>query len=165
MRKPKNCLTDRGKAALKAFLLVIIVALAGAQVPEHLSWNESDSVKPRLFFLVKAPVQIEKGDYVIFTPKNIDPYINGKTLVKKVTCNEGDTLTKKGKDYFCNGNIFLGKAKDFSLKGERLRNFIYNGIIPKGFCFVSGSDKDSYDSRYWGFLRKNDIEARAYPVF
>ena len=164
----KNYLTDRGRSALRVFAFVLIVAMAGAEIPAHLSWNESDSVRPRLFFLEYAPARIVKGDYVIFTPKNIDPYINGKTLVKKVTCDEGDTLTEKGregKDYFCDGNVYLGKAKDKSLRGTGLRNFVYNGVVPKGYCFVSGSNINSYDSRYWGFLRKKDVKARAYPIF
>ena len=117
------------------------------------------------FFLVRHPAEIRKGDYVIFRPEHMDSYINGKTLVKKVTCDEGDQLTEKGKEYFCNGSVYLGRAKDFSLKGERLQNFVYNGVIPKGFCFVEGSNINSYDGRYWGFLRKSDIEARAYPIF
>ena len=157
MRKLKNF--------LKVFFLVFLVLLLGAEASGRVAVNLSPSVKPRLFFLVRHPAEIRKGDYVIFRPEHMDPYINEKTLVKKVTCDEGDQLIEKGKEYLCNGDVYLGRAKDFSLKGERLRNFVYNGIIPKGFCFVSGSNINSYDSRYWGFLRKSDIEARAYPVF
>ena len=157
MRKLKNF--------LKALFITFLVLLVGAEASGRVAVNLSPSVKPRLFFLVRHPAEIRKGDYVIFKPKHMDPYINGKTLVKKVTCDEGDRLTEKGKDYFCDGTIYLGRAKDFSLKGEKLQNFVYNGVIPKGFCFVSGSNINSYDSRYWGFLRKSDIKARAYPVF
>ena len=157
MRKLKNF--------LKVFSLVFLVSIVGAEASGRIAVNLSPSVRPRLFFLVRHPAAITKGDYVIFRPERMDPYINGKTLVKKVACDEGDQLTETGKEYFCNGTIYLGRAKDFSLKGERLKNFVYNGVIPKGFCFVEGSNINSYDSRYWGFLRKSDIEARAYPVF
>ena len=153
------------KNFLKACFLVFLVLLLGAGASGRIAVNFSPSVRPRLFFLVRRPAAVKKGDYVIFRPENIDPYINGKTLVKKVTCDEGDTLTEKGKNYFCDGTVYLGRAKDFSLKGERLQNFVYNGVIPKGFCFVEGSNINSYDSRYWGFLRESDVEARAYPVF
>ncbi len=157
MRKSKNF--------LKAFSLIFLVLLVGAEASGRFAVNLSPSVRPRLFFLVRHPAAITKGDYVIFRPEHMDPYINGKTLVKKVTCDEGDQLTEKGMGYFCNGSVYLGRAKDFSLKGERLKNFVYNGVIPKGFCFVEGSNINSYDSRYWGFLKKSDIEACAYPVF
>ena len=144
---------------------MLSLALAGGQIPGRLTVNPSPSIRHTLFFVVRHPGRIRKGDYVIFKVEHRDPYINGKTLIKKVTCDEGEMLTEKGKDYFCDGKVYLGKAKDFSLRRERLQNFIYNGIIPTGFCFVSGSNKDSYDSRYWGFLRKKDVEARAYPIF
>ncbi|MDA8172192.1 MAG: S26 family signal peptidase [Nitrospiraceae bacterium] len=153
------------KNFLKSLLLAFLVLLVGAEASGRIAVNLSPSVRPRLFFLVMRPAMIKKGDYVIFKPAHIDPYINGKTLVKKVTCDEGDHLTETGKKYFCNGTVYLGRAKDFSLKEERLQNFVYNGVIPKGFCFVEGSNINSYDSRYWGFLRKSDIEARAYPIF
>ena len=153
------------KNFLKASSLVFLIFLVGAEASGRVAVNLSPSVKPRLFFLVRHPAAITNGDYVIFKPDHMDPYINEKTLVKKVTCDEGDHLTEKGKEYFCNGDVYLGRAKDFSLKGERLKNFVYNGVIPKGFCFVEGSNINSYDSRYWGFLRKSDIEARAYSVF
>ena len=143
---------------------MLSLALAGAQIPGRLTVNPSPSIRHKLFFLVREPARIRKGNYVIFRPKHTDPYIDGKTLIKKVTCDEGERLTEQGKSYFCDG-VYLGRAKDFSLKRERLKNFIYEGVIPKGFCFVSGSNKDSYDSRYWGFLRKKDVEARAYPIF
>ncbi len=153
---------------LKSFHKTLVVAplilIALAVSTGRFSVNVSPSVRPRLFFLAWHPSTIRKGDYVIFRPEHMDPYINGKMLVKKVTCDEGEALTEKGKDYFCDG-VFLGRAKDKSLKGHPLRNFVYNGVVPKGFCFVSGSNVNSYDSRYWGFLRKSDIEARAYPIF
>jgi signal peptidase I/conjugal transfer pilin signal peptidase TrbI len=31
--------------------------------------------------------------------------------------------------------------------------------------FVMGEHKDSYDSRYFGFVDKSRILARAYPIF
>ena len=140
MRKLKNF--------LKVFFLVFLVLLLGGEASGRFAVNLSPSVRPRLFFLVRHPAEIRKGDYVIFRPEHMDSYINGKTLVKKVTCDEGDQLTEKGKEYFCNGSVYLGRAKDFSLKGERLQNFVYNGVIPKGFCFVEGSNINSYDGLY-----------------
>ena len=161
MPKLKNFLNVFWKVAV----VLAFAVLTGAEMSGRFAVNLSSSVRPNLFYLVKSPVNVRKGDYVIFRPKRIDPYIDGKMLVKKLTCDQGDTLTERGKDYFCNGDVYLGRAKDYSLRGHRLRNFIFNGVIPRGFCFVSGSNVNSYDSRYWGFLRKSDIKARAYPIF
>lgn len=86
-------------------------------------------------------------------------------MMKLVGCNEGDLLTVDAeKKFYCNGE-YLVRAKDFSLKGEPLQHFAFNGKIPKRAMFVIGEHKDSYDSRYFGFVDKSRILARAYPIF
>jgi signal peptidase I/conjugal transfer pilin signal peptidase TrbI len=86
-------------------------------------------------------------------------------VMKILGCNEGDVLTvDTDKMYYCNGE-YLVRAKDFSLKGEPLQHFVFNGTIPKGVMFVMGQHKDSFDSRYFGFVEKNRIMAKAYPIF
>lgn len=149
----------------KIVFVLVFAVLIGAEMSGRFAVNLSSSIRPRLFYLVKAPVNVSKGDYVIFRPERMDPYIDGKMLVKKLTCDEGHMLSERGRDYFCDGNTFLGRAKVLSLKGHRLHRFYWSGVIPRGFCFVSGSNVNSYDSRYWGFLRKSDIKASAYPIF
>ena len=149
----------------KIFLLVLSLAIAGAVIPSRFTVNPTPSLGATLFLLKNSPEEVRKGDYVVFTLGQTDLRAPGRQLVKKVTCNEGEMLIERGKEYWCNGNEYLGRAKDLSLKGERLDNFAYNGVIPKGFCFVSGDHKDSYDSRYWGFLDKKDVVALAYPLF
>ena len=152
----------------KTIIVLALFALAASYIPERLAINPSDSVRYTLFFINKVPAKVKTGDYVIFTPERPeykDPYIIGKTIVKKITCDSGHRLSERGQDYYCDGKIWLGRAKEMSLHGHPLRNFVYNGVVPAGYCFVSGSNINSYDSRYWGFLRKSDIKARAYPVF
>ena len=84
---------------------------------------------------------------------------------KKVGCVSGDSLSVKWKKhYYCNGT-YLGYAKDKSIKGNPVENFIHNGIIPEGMLFVIGDHPDSYDSKYFGFLRKENVKAIAYPIF
>jgi signal peptidase I/conjugal transfer pilin signal peptidase TrbI len=69
-----------------------------------------------------------------------------------------------GKRFFCNGE-FLGVAKDYSRKGEKMQFFAFNGKIPRGFMFVMGEHKDSYDSRYFGLKEKSRIRAKLYPIY
>ena len=149
----------------KIFFLVLSLAIAGAVIPSRFTINPTPSLGATLFLLKNSPEAVRKGDYVVFRLKETDRRAPGRQLVKKVTCDEGEILGVKEKEYWCNGDKYLGRAKELSLKGERLDSFSYNGIIPKGFCFVSGYHKDSYDSRYWGFLDKKDVNALAYPLF
>jgi signal peptidase I/conjugal transfer pilin signal peptidase TrbI len=146
-------------------LLILSLIIAGSMIPSRFTVNPTPSLGTKLFFLKRSPDTVSKGDYVVFKMKETDRHAPGKQLVKQVTCDEGDRLTIKENEYWCNGKDSLGKAKDMGLKGERLDPFVYNGIIPKGVCFVSGHHKDSYDSRYWGFLSKKEVNALAYPLF
>jgi len=148
----------------KVFLLILSLAIAGAVIPSKFTVNPTPSLGTTLFLLKRSPDTVGKKDYVVFRLKETDRRAPGRQLVKQVTCDEGDTLNVMEREYWCNGDEYLGRAKDLDLKGEKLDPFIYNGVIPKGLCFVSGHHKDSYDSRYWGFLNKKDIGALAYPL-
>lgn len=85
-------------------------------------------------------------------------------IIKRIGCSEGQKLQVKGLHFYCDGNL-LGKAKTHSIKGTPVTPFSYNGLVPMDRYFVIGDNVDSYDSRYFGFLKKEDVRARAYPVF
>ena len=55
-------------------------------------------------------------------------------------------------------------AKEISLQGKKLTAFKYAGTVPEGKMFLTGSHKDSYDSRYFGFIDGKDILYVAYPI-
>lgn len=147
-------------------VLTVLVAVAGGLmawfIESHLLFTLTPSLSHRVYLMGKAK-EIGKNDYVVFSLKG-DRVANDKDkLLKRVSCAEGDVLKTAGKEYFCNGRS-LGTAKDFSLKGERLENFVYNGVIGKNHLFVTGDHKDSYDSRYFGFIHKDQVVAKAYPL-
>lgn len=149
-------------------ILILSVALAGSFIPSKFAFTRSPSLRYRVFCLDRLPDTrgLKRGDYVMFILKD-KRVENGKpvNITKEVGCAPGDTLVVQGKDYYCNGNEYLGKAKDYALNGERLDHFVFNGPVPEGKVFVAGHHKDSYDSRYFGFVGVEAITARAYPVF
>lgn len=144
----------------------MLLVLAGAQLPGRIAITQSASVYHRVFFVSKLTGKIERNQYVIFSLQH--PLVNeGKieSITKKVACIEGDELKITiDKDFYCN-DVFLGKAKDFSLKGEKLVFFMFNGIIPQDKMFVMGEHKDSFDSRYWGLLDVKDVKYTAWPIY
>jgi conjugal transfer pilin signal peptidase TrbI len=153
---------------LKLFLFFFPLILCGSLIPSRLSVSLTPSLDHRLFFLDRSPdpCEIKKNDYVLFTFSS--RYLNdGKPVkaIKQVACDEGEILKVTGNDYYCNDIEFIGKAKDYSLKEEKLEKFVYDGKVPEGYVFVAGRHKDSFDSRYYGFIKKKDIKAIAYPLW
>lgn len=151
----------------------------------HLTITVTPSLPYRLFFLKRETPR--KGDYVLFQHRS--KYLEGTNLfVKQVVCVEGEILEIRERNYFCD-NRYLGSAKEYTLKGvrrlhlltgigwippdamnrlldtERLEPFVFHGTIPVGFLFLMAPHKDSYDSRYFGFIKREEILAVANPLF
>lgn len=150
------------------WLAITALLAAGTLLPGKISVTLTPSLKHRLYWLTRNPDKVMRGDYVLFRHKELTDRIGMKMsedVMKILGCNEGDLLTVDvEKKFYCNGE-YLVRAKDISLKGEPLQHFVFNGQIPKGFMFVMGQHKDSYDSRYFGFVDKSRILAKAYPIF
>ena len=148
---------------ISLLVIAVISGLVAWLMESHLLFSLTPSLSHRVY-LMKMAKEVGKNDYVVFSLKGDRFAKDNDKLLKKVGCAEGEVLRTDGKEYFCN-DVSLGKAKDFSLGGDRLVNFIYNGVIGSGFLFVIGDHKDSYDSRYFGFIHKGQVIAKAYPLW
>ena len=80
------------------------------------------------------------------------------SIVKKIGCMAGDTLIEKDGSYYCN-DVFVCK----SLPGRG--NFIFSGQIPDSSMFIIGDNDMSYDSRYFGFAKVEDIDGILTPIY
>lgn len=150
----------------KLFITIMIASAAGLlswAIESHLLITLTPSLSHRVYIMGRVK-EVKRDDYVVFSLKGDRFAKDDDKLLKRVSCAEGDALKTVGKGYFCNGTL-LGTAKDFSLKGEKLRNFVYDGVIGRGLLFVTGEHKDSYDSRYFGFISRDQVTAKAYPVW
>ncbi len=153
---------------IKKWAFVICTALLGAWLASHVNVTLTPSNSSRVFWELQkpAPGDLLRGKYVLFDePKN--PYITDpKTLntTKRVMCEGGDVLVVEGEWFYCNGQ-FLGVGKHYTLTGLQVKLFTFNGVVPKDSLFVMGTHKDSFDSRYFGFIKTADVKAIEYPLF
>lgn len=145
---------------LRRAALLIVMCGTVYYVMDHLIFVRSDSVEARILFKTGGTAQ--RGDYVTF-PIN-HPYIGKNTewLTKVVGCRSGDQLHVVGKDYYCNGNL-IGRAKNKTLEGKPLTPFLWNGTIPPHQLFMVGIHKDSFDSKYLGFIPDHQAQ-RLIPL-
>jgi conjugal transfer pilin signal peptidase TrbI len=148
------------------FIALGVVSVLLLLVHQRIAVTVTPSLRYRVFYLKDcSEKEIRKGEYVLF---NLDHPVTRdlrfEKTIKQVVCAPGDQLSVNDRDYYCNG-IFIGRAKDVSLRNEKVTNFVYSGEVPARSLFVMGHHKDSYDSRYFGFISSNDVEKMAYPLF
>jgi signal peptidase I/conjugal transfer pilin signal peptidase TrbI len=168
-------LNIRSASFWKIVVIFLILAIPGFILPSKLVFSFGNSVKYKLFWKVSQDELFYDSYVVLKTPKE-DPFAKGENIVKRVGCLAGDELWIKGKDYYCirkgeRDPIFLGTAKERSKTGIKVNQFNPCGNeecrvkVPEGYLFVIGDHKDSYDSRYFGWVSYERIITVAKPIF
>ena len=166
-------MTTRKKRTI-LLLSLLLAGFAGSFLPGRISVTLTPSVKHRVWWLSKDTSHVRHGQYVLFhlpssrltgmaVPETV---VNGQDIraIKRVGCDEGETLSRRRRDFFCEEE-FLGHAKKRSQKGEPLAPFLFSGKIPPGEVFLVGDHPDSFDSRYFGLVDKSNYQAWARPIF
>jgi signal peptidase I len=154
---------------LSGLLFGSVFVLLYAKYFGYFGWNYQTCVKPKYFYVNRLDKNIPAGAFFVFRFKGTNLYPAGSLFVKYMRCIPGNKLKtvkiKKHYHYYCNSK-YLGYGRNYSAhgKGFKLRHFIFNGVIPKNRYFAMGTAWDSYDSRYWGFVRKKEIIGIAYPI-
>jgi len=132
-------------------------------------------VRPALSFEEKIlpRKKLERYDVVVFKyPEDLS-----KDFVKRVIAIEGEKVEIRDKQVYVNDESILeaykvhGDDQVYGKNGyyhydEVIRDNFGPVVVPKGFCFVMGDNRDnSYDSRYWGFLPLNYIKGRPWMIY
>jgi len=152
---------------LAVYLIALgVVFVSLLLVHQRLAVTVTPSLRYKVFYLKdRSGSEIRRGEYVLFNLDHpVTRELSFKKTIKQVACASGDHLSVNDRDYYCNG-LFIGRAKDLSLRNERVTNFAYSGEVPAYSLFVMGHSRDSYDSRYFGFISSSDVEKMAYPLF
>ena len=163
---------------LKIFIVIALIVIGGTAIPNYFAVTTTPSLNKRIFFIVKSKQieKLKKGDYVMFSLLKSKPGNDSSSKlvtmikdegedsqIKKIGCIAGEELKNIGNEFYCK-NKLIAKAKEYSLGGERLKKFEFSGKIPEGNMFLVGDHVDSYDSRYFGFIKAKDIIATVYPL-
>lgn len=118
--------------------------------------------------------KIDKGDIVMFLfPEEAEKYIrerkylpdNVNTLLKRVVAVEGDKVEAKNKTLYINDQEFwLGKIREKDSKGLPLP-IMKSKTLEKDEYFVFGTHPTSFDSRYYGVIKRELILKKAELVW
>ena len=152
----------RGAVLVLCLCLILSAAyLCGVR----LSFNISGSLPFRVFLTVRnAEISCGAGSIGLFRLKVPNPYWDyGALFAKRFVGCPGDEIRTEGAEFYLNGKRIAVASKHDS-NGVAVSSFEFDGVIPDGSYFVLGDGGKSYDSRYWGFVRKSWIVGRGFPL-
>lgn len=105
-----------------------------------------------------------RGDVIVFEYPE-DP---SKDFIKRVIGTPGDVVEGKDKKVFVNGKLYenpheIHKEKEIIPKEMNPRDTFGPITVPPDSYFVMGDNRDrSYDSRFWKFVRRDQIKGLAF---
>lgn len=118
-------------------------------------------------FTAKSVIKLRdprQGDVIVFEYPE-DP---SKDFIKRVVGTPGDVVEGKDKKVFVNGKLYenpheVHKEKEIIPKEMNPRDTFGPVTVPPDSYFVMGDNRDrSYDSRFWKFVRRDQIKGLAF---
>ncbi len=113
------------------------------------------------FFALRNP---HRGDVIVFEYPE-DP---SKDFIKRIVGVPGDVVQGINKNVYVNGKLYknpheVHKETDLVPKDQNPRDTFGPIKVPADSYFVMGDNRDrSYDSRFWGFVKKDKIKGLAF---
>ncbi len=187
-------MAKKGKWITELIVIIMVVLLIRAFVAQAYN-IPSGSMKPTLlvgdFILVNKLVykfsEPQRGDIVVFKYP-IDPSID---FIKRIIALPGEEVEVRNNQVFINGKplplVEVGKGEENGIRkiiyeevlpeGKKHKIQVYEDfpfsrrdfgpiLVPPGHYFVMGDNRDnSEDSRYWGFLPKENIVGKAFVIY
>jgi len=165
-----KCLRVITGVLVAVFFLTLLMGMLGFRV------NNTVSIPKGVYRLVDAPVV--KGEYLLircpedpvieegFKRGYIAPGLYGKrNLMKKLAAEQGDHVTIKKSGVFVNGNrIKNSRSLGHDSQGRNLKCKKISSTLQPDEIIIMGESKKSFDSRYFGALKRKQVVGVVRPV-
>jgi len=168
----KNALKEKNKTiywivdTVEVLAIALAMALLLRQFVIQVSVVPSPSMEPTL--MVKDRLFVNRIVYTLSDPKRGDivvfksPFKDGKDFVKRLVGMPGDTLHIEDGNIFVNGKLLVLVGVNEARDESNLTPI----VIPTGNYFLMGDNRaNSYDSRFWGFVPREDVLGKAWFTF
>ncbi len=179
-RKKKGLVRELTEGLLTAFIIAAVLKLfivqafripSGSMIPTLLIGDQI--LVSKLAYGIKNPFHDRylvrtghprRGDVVVFKyPKD-----ESKDFIKRVIGIPGDHILIAKKQLYVNGKLQREpyiQTLDPSVK-DMIPRDNFETIVPPHSYFVMGDNRDdSYDSRFWGFVKSRKIVGRAVLIY
>ena len=178
--KKKSWQRDWGESLIVAFLLAMVIrtfVVQAFKIPTgsmRMTLLEGDLILVNKFIYgakvplanLRLPAQRlpKRGDVVVF----IYPEDRKKDFIKRLVGLPGESVEIKSGSIYINdqpvrepvfSQIYYYNRGDFAAEGQKI-------IVPKDSYFVLGDNSaSSKDSRYWGFVPKENLLGEALVIY
>lgn len=120
----------------------------------------------RIWIIDKKNTTPVQGEVFAFSAQGLAPvFEDGTTIVKVVEGMPGDQVNVTIESTSINGRTVgegLQVATDLGVDPSR---YVREGNVPDDRYWFFGRTLDSFDSRYWGSVAKQQIVGKAYPIW
>ncbi|MBY0379507.1 MAG: S26 family signal peptidase [Burkholderiales bacterium] len=133
----------------------------------RIMFNLTHSLPQKIFFIEIGNQALVKGDFLVTKSNNLPNLPHEFALIKEIAGSDSDIVTIRNNKLYINNN-YCCLVKRITVKWGILHPLTESTVfIPKGCFFVRGTSDDSFDSRFkeFGFICKNQILGKAYPLF
>ncbi len=160
------------KVLTNSILLIIIFMICCKALSYRIMFQITPSL-PKGVYLIDRPARIENGMLCVFT---IPPDVYGMMrsrgwlpenlsffLMKPVVAKQGDVVEVSAAGLSINGKYF-GPVSQYDSQGLPLPRAYRKYLLGQGEYFVASTYHNSFDSRYFGKIRRADIRWVARPL-
>jgi conjugal transfer pilin signal peptidase TrbI len=178
IRHPRHpqCHARHGWVYAVGLLLTALALTAGPPLAERfrigVGLQQALCLPPYRVFLIDRHARPRRGDYLAFrSDERLLPWFRpGLIVIKALQGVAGDhvvvadTVQINGQ-VVATPSLTLGITPLAGALRRQPEEFRRDEIIPAGAGWVMGQTLDSFDSRYWGYVRDEQIIGRAYALW
>jgi len=166
----------RKKPELKPLIHALLVVVGFMIVCKALSYKIMFQITPSLpkgIYRIDHPDRIDKGMICVFDiPRNVNGLMKTRGwlpehlnfyLTKPVVAKQGDVVEVSTAGIYINGKYF-GPVKQNDSQGLPLPRIYCKYVLRQGEYFFASTYNNSFDSRYFGTVRKENIRWVEKPL-
>lgn len=150
--------------------IVLILAFEGVISHWRVGLNTQEiKCLPGTAFLVKQtpPDEIVRGQIIAYRSAGLTPFLeDGRSVAKIVAAVPGDKVVVSADGIAINGQPW-GPLNETVLKksGRSVESVSRSYVVPEGELLMLGTLPRSYDGRYWGTIKTNQVIGKAWRLW